>query len=94
MYLFLIAALILFLIIGGAVVALGKKSKSVRVSELWKLLFGLVLISASSGMSTADASVKIPKIGMLAVGTILIAWFVVAIWKQSRRRTAEQGHAG
>ena len=90
MYLFAIAALVLFLIIGGAVVALGKKAKSVRVSELWKLFFGLILVSASSGMSTADATLKIPKIGMLAVGSILIVWFVVAILKQWRNRTAEQ----
>ena len=90
MYLFMIAALVLFLIIGGAVVILGKKAKSVRVSELWKLFFGLILISASSGMSTGDASLKIPKLGMLTVGSILIVWFVAAILKQWRNRTAEQ----
>lgn len=90
MYLFAIAALVLFLIIGGAVVALGKKAKSVRVSELWKLFFGLILIGASSGMTTADASLRLPKLGMLAVGTILIIWFVAAILKQWRNRTAEQ----
>jgi len=87
---FMIAALVLFLIIGGAVVALGKKAKSVRVSELWKLFFGLILVSASRDMSTTDATLKIPKIGMLVVGSILIVWFVVVILKQWRNRTAEQ----
>jgi heme A synthase len=90
MYLFMIAALVLFLIVAGAVVALGKKAKSVRVSEVWKLFFGLILISASSGMSTADASLKIPKIGMLTVGSILILWFILAVCRQWGRRTAEQ----
>jgi heme A synthase len=90
MYLFMIAELVLFVIIGGAVVALGKKAKSVRVSELWKLFFGLILISASSGMSTADATLKVPKIGMLTVGSILILWFIVAVWRQWKQRTAEQ----
>jgi heme A synthase len=90
MYLFMIAELVLFVIIGGTVVALGKKAKSVRVSELWKLFFGLILISASSGMSTADATLKVPKIGMLTVGSILILWFIVAVWRQWKQRTAEQ----
>ena len=90
MYLFMISALVLFLVVGGAVLALGKKATSVRVSELWKLFFGLILISASSGMTTADASLRLPKLGMLAVGTILIVWFVAAILKQWRSRTAEQ----
>ena len=90
MYLFLISALVLFLVVGGAVLALGKKAKSVRVSELWKLFFGFILITASRGITTADASLRLPKFGMLAVGTILIVWFIAAILKQWRIRTAKQ----
>jgi heme A synthase len=94
MFLFMISALVLFLLVGGAVLALGKKAKGVRVSEMWKLFFGLILIGVSRGMSTADVSLRFPKIGMLTGGSVLIVWFVVSIWIQGRKRTAEQQAGG
>ena len=89
MCLFMISALVLFLIVGGAVLALGKKAKCVRMSEMWKLCFGLILFGVGRGMSTADVSLRFPKSGMLTGGSILIVWFVVSLWMQWRKRTAE-----
>jgi len=71
-------ALVLLVIVGGAVLVFRNKTWSVHVSELWKLFFGIILISFSDGMSPDDVSLNLPKIGMLAVGSVLVVWFVVA----------------
>ncbi|MEI6788555.1 MAG: hypothetical protein WCL49_08765 [bacterium] len=90
MYLFMISMLVVFLIIGAGVLVLGKRAKSVRVSEIWKLFFGLILVGVGKGMSDTDVSLRIPKLGFLLVGGILVVWFVVALIRQWRKRTAEQ----
>ena len=76
MYLFMLSMLALFLIVGAGVLVFGKKAKTVRVGEVWKLFFALILIGTSRGMSGSDPLLLISKMGMLVFGCTLLGWFV------------------
>ena len=81
MFLLTFIMVILFFIVGMMVLALGKKAKSVRVSELWKLFLGLILISLGfEGVFLNQPLIfKLWKIGILTFGITLVVWFAVSI---------------
>lgn len=88
MHLVLVMVLVLLAIVGGAVALLGKeKSRRIGLSELWKLVFALILFWVSQCLnSSTDSSLTAPKIGMLVAACLLTGWFLVSLVRRRQRR--------